>query len=159
MTKHISIRLNPQSVDQAIAEIQSYREEILRKARELGETLVQTGVSYAKMKLLAYGAYESGELLGSIEGFYDPFTGKGFIRAGNHAAFVEYGTGIVGATNASHEPKPYGWQHDVHNHGDYGWFYENGRWTKGMPPRPFMWDTWQMLCEDAREMMRIKFNG
>lgn len=155
----IKLRLTPESADEALKEVQSYRDHIIKVARELVETLVSTGVDYAKIKVYAYGAYETGDLLNSIEGFFDPATNKGIIKADSkHAAFVEYGTGIVGATNKSHEPKPYGWQHDVNNHGDEGWFYANGRWTKGLMPRPFMWDTWQMLCEDASDLVRRSFN-
>lgn len=158
----IKLRLTPESADEAIREVEAYRDEVVQIVRELGETLVKNGVEYAKAKIMAYDAVETGELLGSIDGFFDPVTGRGFIKTtNNHAAFVEFGTGIVGATNRSHEPKPFEWQHDSHNHGDYGWVYgkDYRRWTKGMPPRPFMWDTWQMMCEDASEMMRSKFNG
>lgn len=144
------MKLTPESVDKAIAEIKAYRDHIVEAAQKLGQALVDDGVEIARMKITAMDAIETGELLGSIEGFFDGR--RGYIKTdSNHAAYVEYGTGIVGATNSSIEPKPYGWQHDANNHGDLGWIYQNGRWTKGMPPRPFMWETWLELCNLAND--------
>lgn len=153
MSKRIKIRLTSESIDKAIAEVKAYRDHIVEATQRLGQALVDEGVEIARMKITAMDAIETGELLGSIEGFFD---GKhGYIKTDSrHAAFVEYGTGIVGATNSSIEPKPSGWQHDANNHGDLGWFYQNGRWTKGMPPRPFMWETWLELCNTANERLR-----
>lgn len=164
--REIRIRLNKESVNEAIKQVEQYKEYIIRATRELGQALVEDGVQICRMKIIGYDAIETGNLLGSVEGFFDPISGKGIISCNayswngmNYAALVEYGTGIVGAQNSSVEPKPSGYQHDVHNHGDQGWFYANGRWTKGMPPRPFMWDTWVELCNKTNEMVREKFNG
>ena len=169
MPKRIKIRLTGESIDQAIAEVNAYRDEIVRITRELGEELVADGINIAKMRITSYDAIETGALLGSVQGVFDASTGRGFIRVGtDHAAFVEYGTGIIGANPwrsdkpySTAEPKPDGWTYDVNNHGDAGWVYGVGhrRWTKGQPPRPFMWETFNELCDKATLMVRTRYNG
>lgn len=169
MPKRIKIRLTAESIDQAIADITEYKEDILRITRELAEELIADGVNVARMKITNYDAIETGALLGSVEGFFDATTGKGFIKVGtDHAAFVEYGTGVIGENPwrsekpySTAEPKPSGWNYDVNDHGDAGWVYGNGhrRWTKGQPPRPFMWETFNELCDKASMMVRTRYNG
>lgn len=60
----------------------------------------------------------------------------------NVAAFIEYGTGIVGSTNPHPE---FPWQYDVNDYGTDGWFYldKDGKvhWTMGTKAKPFMYDT------------------
>lgn len=159
MAERIEIRLNPESVGEAITRITEIRNKVKRMASELGQALVEDGVFIAKTWIIAYDAVETGELLNSIEGFFDASTGRGFIRASSdHAAFVEYGTGIRGYENKQNSPdRPAGWEYDKNHHGHSGWFYANGRWTKGMPPRPFMWQTWNELCNKAHDFVRVKY--
>jgi len=65
--------------------------------------------------------------------------------AENYAAYVEFGTGVVGATNGDKSliaPK-FGWEHDIHGHGLYGWVYydereDRFRWTRGQEAARFM---------------------
>lgn len=159
MAIRIKVRLNPESVQKAIDQLTDYKYHIKKVANQLGQALVEDGVFIAKTWIIAYDAVETGSLLNSIEGFFDASTGRGFIKANSeHAAFVEYGTGVVGKeAQASSPDKPSGWEYDVNGHGHDGWYYANGRWTKGMPPRPFMWQTWNELCERAHdEAMRYK---
>lgn len=58
-----------------------------------------------------------------------------------YSAFVEYGTGVVGAGT---HPNPNGYQYDANNHGGNGWFYYddegNIHWTKGMKAHRYMYD-------------------
>lgn len=58
------------------------------------------------------------------------------------AALVEYGTGIVGS--GTHPQPKMGYQYDVNEHGDEGWyFYDqegNLHWTKGMEAHRFLYD-------------------
>ena len=165
MQRRIKCNLTVDSVNQAINELKDYRKHVRELAMELGQELVEQGVHEAKTWIIAMGAFETGSLLDSIEGFFDPWSGKGFIKTDcNHAAYVEYGTGVRGE-----EEKPYGvdpnmpegWEYDKNNHGHYGWYYgkDNRRWTKGMPPRPFMYKTFLELCDRASEQLRAKYNG
>lgn len=160
-SKRIKLRLSTQSAKDAIAEIEAYRDSIKRAVNELGQELVSEGVFTAKTWIIAYDAVESGQLLNSIEGVFDEGTGKGFIRTNSgHAAFVEYGTGVIGEESKAISPdRPEGWEYDVNEHGHYGWYYANGRWTKGMPPRPFMWNTFKDLCDKADALVRLKLHG
>lgn len=151
-----------ESIDKGIAEIIEYRTELAQKARELGETLVADGIEIMRMKIREFDAIETGELLESVDGWFDSVTGIGIISVNSaHAAFVEYGTGVVGKTVQSLAiDKPSNWQYDVNNHGWDGWYYlDKGqkRWTRGMPPRPFVWGTRQELIERAQALFAEYF--
>jgi len=80
-----------------------------------------------------------------------------------YAMYVEFGTGLVGANNPHPNPSFNGedWEYDVNEHGEKGWWYpttaddpnptkkysaSEDMWfakTKGMPARPFMYNTWR----------------
>lgn len=147
----IRVPLSPDGVEQAIREVEGFKAELVHKCGELVERLTDLGVEVARLQVTALGASYTGELAESIQGYYSPSACVGIIRAGAwYAAFVEYGTGVVGAS-ASH-PNPQGWAYDVKAHGEAGWNYFNdrdGRWhhTAGQPSRPFLYNT-------ARELER-----
>ena len=142
----IPITLDSQSINKAIRQVEQYKRELRNKVKLLMEQIVKEGADLAKAKVAQMDAIMYGDLIASIEGVYDPATHVGVIFAGSpHAVFVEYGTGIVGA-NASHPDPVAGWKYDSNNHGEEGWWYwssqdNNWHWTKGMPSRPFMWET------------------
>lgn len=172
----LTLRLNPDSADEVLNEIQLYRDQLIRAVQELGAELATVGAEYMRASIIWYDAVESGELLSSVEGFFDPVTGRGYVacRSG-HAAFVEYGTGVVGENPGGTdsrglpyttkpyslaETKPSGWHYDVNHHGEAGWTYQGGRWTRGQPPRPFVYETYLRLKDLADEAkMRILNNG
>lgn len=105
--------------------------------------------------------YDTGELMRGIESQYK---GKiGFVvSTATHSIFCEFGTGIVGAQNPHPEVAIAGWRYDVNEHGQLGWWYigRDGKshWTKGMPSRPYMYETAKMLRSMvvplAKEVMR-----
>lgn len=164
MQKRIQVQLTKDSINSAIKEITDYKHELLRKVGELGETLVSEGIFSVKTWIIAYDAVETGNLLDSIEGVFNTTTGKGFIRTNSdHAAYVEYGTGVRGAEASGTSPdKPSDWDYDINNHGHDGWYYyDHGwrRWTKGMPPRPFMWQAAQELADKASELVKVKLSN
>lgn len=72
----------------------------------------------------------------------------------DHACYVEFGTGIVGAD--SPHPKP--WAYDINGHGEDGWQYlgDDGRlhWTMGSESRPFMYNTWLWATRSATQIVR-----
>ena len=73
------------------------------------------------------------------------------------AAFVEFGTGVVGKSNPHPDTGLANWKYDTNNHGEAGWWYFNDgewHWTKGMPSRPFMYETAQEL-RDMSVIMNI----
>lgn len=146
MSKTIKVRLSTESLNSAISEIRAYQSEIKRKAGSLVRSLVSDGVEIAQMKIVQMDAVRLGDLLDSISGMYDPATGIGIIRAGAwYACYVEYGTGVIGA-GAPHPSPAAGWKYDLNQHGEQGWWYwsdsdANWHWTKGIPSRPFMYET------------------
>lgn len=155
-----TIKLNPKDIGRVIKDIEKYKRELTEKVNLLIEKLTDYGVQVAKAQVRELGAWYTGELESSIEGYFSPSVGVGIIKAGApYAIYVEFGTGIVGKSQP--HPSPDDWRYDINNHGDSGWWYFNdntGRmqWTKGMPSRPFMYNTARELenaCERiAREV-------
>ena len=88
--------------------------------------------------------------------------------ASEYAVYIEYGTGIVGASN----PHPHPWAYDINEHGDEGWWYpttesdpnpkkrynkqtgEIWAWTKGQASKPFMYMTWLWATRSATNIIR-----
>lgn len=152
----IRFSLNEKDINRAIKEVEQFKKEFLEKCNQLIEALTDYGVKVAKLKVTELDAVYTGELWNSIEGYYSPTYGVGIIKAGAYyAAYVEFGTGVVGSQ--SPHPNPQGWQYDVNGHGDEGWVYYDDytgafRWTKGFKSRPFMYETARQL---ERECKRI----
>ena len=148
----IRFSLDEKDIDRAIREVKQFKKEFLEKCDRLIEALTDEGVKIAKIQVAQLDAVYTGELMNSIEGYYSPTTNVGIIKAGAYyAAYVEFGTGVVGSQ--SPHPNPDGWQYDVNGHGENGWVYyddysDKFRWTKGFKSRPFMYNT-------ARELERI----
>lgn len=156
-----TIKLNPKDIGRVIKDIEKYKRELTEKVNLLIEELTDYGVQVAKAQVRELGAWYTGELESSIEGYFSPSVGVGIIKAGApYAVYVEFGTGIVGKSQP--HPSPDNWRYDINNHGDSGWWYFNdntGRmqWTKGMPSRPFMFNTARKLEEDCKEIAREVF--
>lgn len=152
--KSIDMDLSTKSINQAIREIRSFRDELRRKCWELVETLTIEGAEIAKMQVTSMEAFDTGELEESIKGMFFPSERCGFVIAeAPYAIFVEYGTGIVGENNP-HPEADGNYDYDVHQHGESGWVYKNGKdgkyyWTKGFISRPFMYNTLRWLEEAA----------
>lgn len=157
----IKISLNEASINAALAEVKAYQKKVEAAAAKLAEYLMEQGVEIAKMNVSDMNALDSGELYNSISSLYDG--NAGFVIAGaTHAAFVEFGTGISGKNNPHPEVAVAGWKYDVNDHGELGWWYigRDGQyhWTKGMPSRPYMYQTAQalrqMVIPAAKEMLK-----
>jgi len=142
------------SLADAINKFVNAKKDINEAAAEAIEILCAEGAEYAKFQ----APYDTGELRDSITYKVEKEGNKveGAIIAGTeHAFFVEFGTGIVGASN----PHPYnyqGWEYDINNHGIEGWNYpKNGRYyqTLGQPSNPFMYRTAKYLSENADRIL------
>ena len=157
----IKFSLNEKDIDRAIKELQQFKEEFLEKCNRLIEALTDHGVEVAKVQVAQLDAVYTGELMNSIEGYYSPTYNVGIIKAGAYyAAYVEFGTGVVGMQ--SPHPNPQGWQYDINQHGFEGWVYydeESGtfRWTQGFKSRPFMYNTARQLEKDCKRIAREVF--
>ena len=157
----IKFSLDEKEINRAIREVAKFRKEFLEKCNRLIEALTDEGVEIAKLKVAELDAVYTGELMNSIDGYYSPTYNVGIIKAGAYyAAYVEFGTGVVGSQ--SPHPNPNGWQYDVNAHGDEGWVYyddESGkfRWTKGFKSRPFMYNTARQLEKECKRISQEVF--
>lgn len=155
------IRFTLDEIDRAIQDVKKFKAEFLEKCNRLVEALTEEGAEIARVKVVELDAVYTGELKNSIEGYYSPTTNVGIIKAGAYyAAYVEFGTGVVGSQ--SPHPNPQSWQYDVNAHGDQGWVYyddERGkfRWTKGFKSRPFMYNTARQLEKECKKIAEEVF--
>ena len=164
--KTISVKLDPQSVADAIKELEEYKKEVERRSKLLVQTLTVLGVEIVRVKIVGMGVYYSGELLSGVDGYFSPILNAGFVKvSSDHVAFVEFGTGVVGQasphTNGEYLSKA-AWSYAsgakifTTKDGRVGWIYptDDGgfRFTEGMQSRPFMYET---ALELQREFPRI----
>lgn len=162
--------LDPDSIDEAIRKVEEV-EELLKSAMvHLIGRLAEKGVEIARAELIFFGepAYDTGALSESVRYDYTEdgnaviSAGQGlYTKYGSYAMFVEYGTGIIGAESPNPTAGEHGYAYDVKGHGKHGWYYpapwgtyeaEDGTllaWTQGMPPRPFMGNTFVDLQQEA----------
>ena len=159
----VSCTLDTKDIQRAIKELKAYKREFLDRCNQLVEALTDYGVDVAKVQVSQLDAYYTGELMNSIEGYFSPTTHVGIIKAGAYyAAYVEFGTGVVGSR--SPHPDPQGWQYDVNAHGDEGWVYYdddsgNFRWTKGFKSRPFMYNTAREIEKNCAKIAKEVFGA
>ena len=142
-----------------------------QKVDLLAKRLAEKGVAIAQTNIATYDAIFTGELISSIEARYGGSTkGTAVfyvVADSEHAVWVEFGTGQMGLENPYPYPFPEGveWNYntgkkiqkateDIYvkdysepyiKKGDYFWVYigEDGKLhiSKGMPSRPFMYET------------------
>lgn len=155
------IVVNLGNVSVAIEELEKYQKRVESNIKEFLTRLLETGVEISKAKIMELGAIDNGELYNSLSYMLYKEGNKGIIFTDcSHACFVEFGTGIKGA-NSPHPTMP--WAYDTNGHGEDGWYYydtEQGRirFTKGMPSRPFMYETTKELEQRAVEIAREVFS-
>lgn len=153
----ITAKLSAESLRKAAAEVRAYKARIEKLAVDLTAELAAQGAQIALVE--AGGIRDTGNLLSSIVG--ESGGNYGFVKCKcGYAVYVEFGTGVVGKENPhpdiailgerspSYKGKTYT-SYDSQGHGELGWFYpdKDGKfhWTKGMPSRPFMYNTAQQL--------------
>lgn len=148
MSKRIKCSLSQSSIKQAVREIEQYKREIITKTKIFAQRLADEGVILAKVKIMEYPAVYTGELFNSImdePGSVITNGSQWIVYTGcPWAQFVEFGTGITGSENPHPDTSIANWKYDVNEHGDAGWHYykdSEWHWTKGMPSRPFMYET------------------
>lgn len=99
--------------------------------------------------------FSTGELMSHFKKEYDLGL---FINDCFYAAFVEYGTGIVG--EGTH-PDAKGYQYDVNSHGENGWYYfKDGQihFTKGMAAHRYMYNTLIDYLTEYRKIFEKAFD-
>ena len=162
----IKVKLSSTSIREAKKKVEDYRKDLERKTRLLVQTLVDEGF----LKAREFVPVDTGVAQSSIIGYVNSDTGKGIIRAGEYCSFIEFGTGVVGASNP-HPSAEYlaamQWAYAsgkmifTTKDGKTGWFYptKDGEWrfTQGMPSRPFMYDTVQYLLQEYKRIAKEVF--
>lgn len=131
-------------------------------AKELVEDLAEMGAELARENLRsqAFKSYPS-ELEQSIrhEIKHNKSMAKATISAdAGFAAYVEYGTGIVGKESPNPSASIKGIVYDRNNHGEKGWkYFKNGkfRWTRGQTSKPFMYETAQSVQNLVLPTVRV----
>ena len=167
MSKQINFTYDSlSSIDAAIKEMQAYQEQLTNKCRILAQRVAEIGVEIARVNIADFDAIYSGELFSSIRAEYSGSVPDGaswlVITDCPWAAYVEFGTGIVGQESPHPDTSIVGWKYDVNQHGDMGWdYFKDGEWhwTKGMPSRPFLYQTGMDLRERIEEIAREVFAG
>lgn len=158
--KKIKLSLNVKSINAAIKELDAYKARLGKAAEEITHTLTRTGVELAKQNAMYMDIYDNHALYdGIVEEYVGGFGvdyAKGYVHStAPHSMFCEFGTGIVGAENPHPNITIPGWQYDTNEHGEKGWWYEGDdgewHWTKGMPSRPYMYETAQKLRQIATD--------
>lgn len=169
--KILKADLSVSSIRKLQQDLEKYRDSIEYKTRLLAEKLAERGVEIARVHAASLDAIFTGELIGSIHSEYKGSQKGGAVFAvvadSDHAAFVEFGTGIVGQESPYPYELPEGvtWQYASGKtirqlaDGRYGWFYpKDGQWyfTEGMSARPFMYETslelQKIVVETAKEI-------
>lgn len=159
--------LDPDSIDEAIAEIERYETFVAEKAQELVRLLKELGVEKAKELV----PVDTGVAQASIIGYMDE--NKGIIQAGGYCKYIEFGTGVRGLGSQHPSPEYLAIMQWAYNSGATifttkdgreGWYYpaDDGSWrfTEGMPSRPFMFETAQYLKSEAARLAKEAFiNG
>jgi hypothetical protein len=146
MSNTVRINLSQKSIQSGIKKIERYKETLNRRCLKLVELLTERGAKIAKINVRNLGAFYTGELEASIDGYFSPSLGVGIVYAGAwYAVYVALGSGIRGQEAQHPLSGEVGWVYDVNGHGEEGWTYFNERdgqfhWTDGMPSRPFMHD-------------------
>lgn len=171
--KTIVVDLNAKGgVKSAIKELKNYKKSVQDKTNLLVQRLTDYGAEIVRVKIVGMGAYYSGELYSGVSGYYSPTLNAGFVKVtSDHAAFVEFGTGVVGQNN-SHKNGEYlskaAWSYAsgskifTTQDGKVGWIYptDDGgfRFTEGMPSRPFMYETALELQRDFSRITKEVFS-
>ena len=150
--KQIKFGLSPKEIQTAVKQLQQYKVDLNRKCQLLIQALTAKGIDIAKFNVQNLGAFYTGELESSIDGYYSPSLGVGIIYAGSfYAVYVEFGTGIIGQQSPHPLSGELGYVYDVNN----PW-----RWVDGYDGQypldnrnaisPFMYNTVKQLdliCE------------
>lgn len=159
----IKVSLDTQSINAAIKQLDDYTKRVDELPSKVVKRLAEDGAKQSQEIAMYMNAYDSGELVNGIISETSGNKGK-IISTAPHSAFVEMGTGIVGKENPNQNGSIPGWVYDVNEHGEAGWTYFNEKdgkyhWTKGMPSRPFMYDTAQILKEAVPDIVKDEFKG
>lgn len=154
----INVSLNTESIANAIEQLKEYGDRVRSLDERVVKRLVDDGVEQAQDLV----PLDTGALMSSIVG---ESNGKqGVIKTDcDYAAFVEFGTGVIGAATLYPGTLAEGYEYNGGEHhvilkdGRDGWFFplDDGSWrfTQGQPTKPFMYDTAHLLAEAVPQVV------
>lgn len=153
----ITFDLSTGGIDYALKELEKFKADLIKACDDLIRQLTALGLDTAQSVLTFTTHGWTGELEKSLyeESGWDAKDRTGRVRTScPWAAFVEFGTGIVGASNAQSGFPHGGYKPDGMGHGEAGWWYGNpndGRvhWTQGEPAKPFMYTALARIRSDT----------
>ena len=132
--KVISCTLDTQSINNAIKELKAYRQEFLRKEKQLLEGLAMLGVKEASIRFTT-AMYDG---VNDVSVRLDrEVNGYAIVASGQAVAFIEFGSGVYHNTGEPYpNPRPAG----VVGIGEYGqgkgkrkaWFYKGEPGSNGV---------------------------
>lgn len=166
MATKITFGLSESEIKKAIEQTQRYKQDINVNCELFAHRLADEGVILAKLKIMEFPAIYTGELLNSISDEPGAILTNGYTwiiyTACPWAQYVEFGTGAVGSQNPHPLAGTFNWKYDVNEHGEMGWWYfKEGawHWTKGMPSRPFLYETRMELLPIVSKIAREVFKS
>lgn len=116
--KTVSVRLSERGVDDAIAELERYKQWVANKAKELTERLALIGIKEASVRF--NGAYYDSDRGNDTKLSVEP-SGNGYkiVASGTQVCFVEFGAGVY-YNGSEPYPSPPGRPGNVSGIGEYG---------------------------------------
>lgn len=100
--KNIKIKLDPNSVDDAIAELKAYRASLMDKLKILIGQLVQDGVEIARVKVSASQGDSTDAYVDYTVSPEGNIVKASIFLQGTEALFIEFGAGIAYNTGEQH---------------------------------------------------------
>lgn len=93
--KTINVKLDPSSIDNAIKELEDYKEALLKKVKLFVNALAQDGISVANARLAStYGDSTNGSIGFGLDDAGNIVSAT-ISLDGSDALFIEFGSGIV----------------------------------------------------------------
>lgn len=167
----ISFKLGTSEIAKAIKDIQKYKQNFIRKAKELNERLATIGASVARVEFSNALYAGDNDIEVSVE-VYDG--GAKIIASGGAVLFIEFGSGVK---NPEHpQSAEFGFKHGTYGKGKgknpKGWVYKGeqgnagkpvqGREgvykTMGNPPAMAMYKAARAIEDDLRRIVREVFS-
>lgn len=150
----IKVRLSPDGIKKAQAELQEYKAELTNRLTEFARRLAQEGYSVARVRFASASYPGVNDVNVRIE---ENGTRASIIAEGSAVAFIEFGTGV---NNPEHPSGQYAHGSYGKGHGNWphGWYYKGSAGkgglatevdpenkpgvfkTQGNPPAMAMWE-------------------
>lgn len=158
--RHLEEKLGVAGIRRLKAEVESLRGELPRKADEICRRLAGIGLDVA----VSMVPVDTGELLGSMALVREGASHYLVIAGSSHAAFVEFGTGVVGKGSYP-ATLPAGWQyeamwspwaHDADDPSAWYYFDRDGKRhkTRGQRGSAYMASAAEAMRQDALKVAK-----